>query len=68
MECSRYGTACVKWFGRYILALLVAVTVNGTSSGWVILAIGGVSDGESVCMAIKGLPSSFDVKGVSGAL
>ena len=59
---------CVEWFGRDFLALLVAVTVNGTSPEWVIVAIGEVCDGEGVCMAVKGPPSSTDVKGVSGAL
>ena len=68
MECSRCGTVCVEWFGRDFLALLVAVTVNGTSPEWVIVAIGEVCDGEGVCMAVKGPPSSTDVKGVSGAL
>ena len=60
--------ACVSWFGGDFPALIVAVAVNSTSPEWVIVSVGWVCDGESVCMAIKGPPSSVYVKGVSGVL
>ena len=48
--------------------MLIAVAVDSMGPEWVIVAIGGVCDGDGVCMAIRGPPSSVDVKGILGML